>query len=73
MAPLLTAAGQHLLEWFTPTRKKIISCRALDVLAERPVGTFSRFLAQQRGITFTRASLSPYYPFLKELGYEPPT
>jgi hypothetical protein len=66
-------AAQHLLAWFTEERKKLISSRALDTYAGRPVGTFSRFLARQPGFTFTRTSLRPYYPFLKLLGYEPPT
>jgi hypothetical protein len=61
----------HLLEWFTPVRRRLISARALDELAGRPLGTFSRFLAGQHGFTFTRARLDVYYPFLAEVGYTP--
>lgn len=72
MAQRVNPAATHLLEWFTPHRKLLISSRALDSLAGRPLGTFSRFLAGQKGFTFTRAKISAYYPFLKELGYLPP-
>jgi hypothetical protein len=65
-------SAQHLREWFTPTRRKIISSRALDALAQRPLGTLSRFLSEQEGFTFERSGLASYYPFLALVGYEPP-
>ena len=64
--------SQHLKEWFTPVRRKLISSRALDALAERPLGTFSRFLAGQDKMTLERSGLGAYYPFLAEVGYTPP-
>lgn len=68
----MTTPAEHLKLWFTPIRRELISARKLDKLAGRPLGTFSRFLAGQRYFTFTRASLEPYYPFLREVGYKPP-
>lgn len=73
MTKTLRPAVQHLLNWFTPIRRELISAQALDRLAKRPLGTFSRFLAGQQSVNFSRASIEPYYPYLKELGYEPPT
>lgn len=73
-SPSLTPA-EHLRAWFTsqPLRKQLISARALDVLSGRPLGTFSRFLAGEKYVTFERAGVAAYYPFLALLGYQPPT
>ena len=63
----------HLLEWFTPARRALIRSSELDRQARRPVGTFSRFLAGQDGVSLTyHPGLSSYYPALALLGYQPP-
>lgn len=66
-------AAEHLRAWFTPERRSLISSSALDKLAGRPVGMFSRFLARQPHIVLSRGNgLSDYYPWLALLGYQPP-
>jgi hypothetical protein len=37
------------------------------------LGTFSRFLAGEKYMTFERAGVSHYYACLRLLGYVPPT
>ena len=64
--------SEHLLAWFTPARRKLISTRALDAEAGAPLGTFSRFLKGERHVTFRRSGLARYYPALQLLGYVPP-
>lgn len=62
---------QHLQDWFTLNRKKLIRCSELDRRAGRPIGTFSRFLALDPEVPLTH-TISTYYPALIELGYFPP-
>lgn len=65
--------SDHLRAWFTPARRKLISSRALDELANRYPGTFSRFLAGEASYVLTRGNgLKDYYPVLRLLGYHPP-
>jgi hypothetical protein len=65
--------SEHLRVWFTPQRRFIISCAALDRLAGRPIGTLSRFLDREKHVTLTYGTgLADYYPFLALLGYQPP-
>ena len=64
--------ADHLREWFTPVRRALISSRALDKMAGRPLGTFSRFLAGEPHYTLERGAYNDYLPFLALLGYQPP-
>ena len=64
--------AEHLRAWFTPDRRKLISARAVDVLAGRPIGTFHRFLTGVPHVTLGRTGLSVYYPVLALIGYVPP-
>lgn len=65
-------AAEHLRAWFTDDRRKLISARAVDIMANRPPGTLSRFLAGEKYMTFERADVSQYYPVLRLVGYSPP-
>jgi hypothetical protein len=66
--------AEHLRAWFhaDPRRLRLISARAVDELAGRPLGTFSRFLAGGKYMTFERAGVAAYYPVLAAVGYVPP-
>lgn len=72
IACTLTPA-EHLRAWFTPERRKLISARAVDVLAGRPIGTFHRFLTGVPHVTLGRTGLTVYYPILRLIGYVPPS
>lgn len=61
----------HLKEWFTESRRALISGSALDRLSSCPKGTFSRFLANDPSVPLTRL-IYLYYPALALLGYVPP-
>lgn len=66
--------AEHLRAWFhaDPRRLRLISARAVDELAGRPLGTFSRFLAGGKYMTFERVGVSHYYAVLAAVGYVPP-
>lgn len=65
------SAAEHLRAWFTPERRELISTRAVDRLAGRPVGTLARFLAGEKYMTFEKIDISVYYPTLSLVGYVP--
>lgn len=67
--------AEHLRAWFLadPRRLRLISSRAVDELAGRPLGTFSRFLSGEKYMTFERTGVSHYYPTLAAVGYVPPS
>jgi len=65
------SAAEHLRAWFTPARRELISTRAVDRLAGRPVGTLARFLAGEKYMTFEKIDISLYYPTLALVGYVP--
>lgn len=64
--------AQHLLDWFTPERRKLINALAIDRYAQRPLGSFSRYLKKKKRTTFERAGVKDYYPVLRLIGYLPP-
>jgi hypothetical protein len=64
--------AQHLLAWFTPVRRQLIKCAAVDRLSKRRLGSLARFLAGSEDAKFSRVDLRPYYPVLQLLGYLPP-
>ncbi|RYE91499.1 MAG: hypothetical protein EOO37_00020 [Cytophagaceae bacterium] len=66
--------AEHLRAWFhaDPRRRLLISARAVDELAGRPLGTFSRFLSGEKYMTFERTGVAHYYPVLAAVGYVPP-
>jgi hypothetical protein len=66
--------AEHLRAWFhaDPRRLRLISARAVDLLAGRPVGTFSRFLSGEKYMTFERTGVAHYYAVLAAVGYVPP-
>ena len=65
------AAAQHLLTWFTPERRALITTTYLDKLAHQPDDTFSRFLAGHRNSGLPLSSIQDYYQALRPLGYRP--
>lgn len=64
--------AQHLLAWFTPERRRLINASAVDRLAKKSVGVFSKFLKGNRYMTFERSGVAAYYPVLHLIGYLPP-
>ena len=64
-------AAEHLRAWFTPERRELISLRAVDLAANRPLGTLARFLNSGQYMTFEKIDVSVYYPPLGLLGYMP--
>jgi hypothetical protein len=73
--PTIVTAAEHLRAWFLadPRRLRLISARAVDQLAGRPLGTFSRFLAGGKYMTLERVGVAAYYPVLACVGYVPPS
>jgi hypothetical protein len=64
----------HLRQWFTPERRRLISARAIDELAGYEVKvSFWRFLKGHPNVTFRITGLERYYAVLSLLGYSPPT
>jgi hypothetical protein len=64
----------HLRQWFTPERRRLISARAIDELAGYEVKvSFWRFLKGQPNVTFRITGLERYYAVLSLVGYQPPT
>jgi hypothetical protein len=70
----LTAAetSTDLREWFTPLRRELISRRAVDRLAGRPLGVLNRYLHGEAHITFKIVGITGYYQTLSLLGFVPP-
>jgi hypothetical protein len=64
----------HLRQWFTPERRRLISARAIDELAGYEVKvSFWRFLKGHPNVTFRITGLERYYAVLSLVGYQPPT
>jgi hypothetical protein len=63
----------HFHAWLTPARWQLLNGLAFDRLANRPLGTFARFMKGDKGRSMQRTGLQDYYPLLRLVGYLPPS
>lgn len=61
------------MAWATPERRQLLNGLAFDRLAGRAPTTLARLMSGQKWVTMERAGLQEYYPYLRLVGYLPPS